>query len=107
MDLITAVAVQEIKDSRGEPTIEVSLSTNRQTARAAVPAGESAGSHEAVKLPAAAALKIVETIVAPALVGQLAETKIVDDILLRLDGTPNKSKLGGNIAIGVSFAAER
>ena len=107
MNPITAVFAKEIKDSRGEPTIEVSLSTNQHTARAAVPAGESAGSHEAVKLPAAAALKIVETIVAPALVGQLAETKIVDDILLRLDGTPNKSKLGGNVAIGVSFAAAR
>ena len=107
MNQITAVSAREIKDSRGEPTIEVTLSTGARVARAAVPSGKSAGSHEAVKLPVDEALKIMDTIVAPAIVSQLPRQKNIDEILLQLDGTADKSKLGGNVMIGVSVAAAR
>ena len=113
MDPITSLSAQEIKDSRGTPTIEVVLSTAQHTARAAVPSGESAGSHEAVELRDAdgrgvnRALAVIETVVTPAIIGQSPEQKKIDEILRQLDGTSNKSKLGGNVTIGVSMAAAR
>lgn len=107
MNPITALTAREIKDSRGEPTIEVILSSDKHTVRAAVPSGKSIGSHEAVKLPVGEAVKIIQTIVAPAIIGQSPAQKGIDEILLRLDGTPNKSKLGGNVIIGVSMATAR
>ena len=113
MNSISTVAAREIQDSRGEPTIEVTLSTGTHTARAAVPSGKSAGAHEAVELRDAdergvgRALAVIETVVAPAVIGQLPAQKNIDEILLQLDGTPNKSKLGGNVMIGVSLAAAR
>ena len=107
MNPIASIIAREIKDSRGKPTLEVILSSSEHIARAAVPSGKSAGSHEAVKLPVAEALKIIEMIVAPALVGQPSVQEKIDQILLEIDGTENKSKLGGNVMIGVSMAAAR
>nr|VWP00943.1 Uncharacterized protein [Ganoderma boninense] len=115
---VTKVYARQIFDSRGNPTIEVDLYTAKGRFRASVPSGASTGIHEAVELRdgdknaylgkgVSKALKNVNEIIGPALIKsglQVTAQKDIDDFLIKLDGTPNKSKLGANATVGVSIA---
>lgn len=120
MSLIESVYARQILDSRGNPTVEVDVVTmNKVIGRAAVPSGASTGIHEAVELRDAdkavfmgkGVLKAVEhvnTIIAEALLGySVFEQNLIDKIMIDLDGTENKSKLGANAILGVSLAAAK
>jgi enolase len=115
IDLIDA---QEILDSRGNPTLEVSVLTDDgSVGRAAVPSGASTGAHEAVELRdgdrqryggkgVLTAVTNVIDVIAPDLLGEdVSDQARIDARLLALDGTPNKGKLGANALLGVSLAA--
>src|SRR5438105_14083145 len=116
MSAIERIVAREILDSRGNPTIEVEVTTDEGGwARAAVPSGASTGSFEALELRdgedryrgkgVLRAVRNVHEVIAPALEGEPAnEQRTVDRILLELDGTPTKSKLGANATLGVSMA---
>ena len=111
---------REILDSRGNPTVEVELELeNGLKARAAVPSGASTGAHEAVELRdgdprrygGKGVLKAVANVnreIAPALRGEdIFDQEKIDQIMIDLDGTPNKARLGANAILGVSMAAVR
>lgn len=113
---IQKIHARQIFDSRGNPTIEVDLTTDKGVFRAAVPSGASTGVHEALELRdgdkskylgkgVSKAVSNVNTLIAPKLVG-LDPTKQtdIDHLMLQLDGTDNKSKLGANAILGVSLA---
>eukprot|EP01119_Soliformovum_irregulare_P001459 TRINITY_DN1115_c0_g1_i1.p1 TRINITY_DN1115_c0_g1~~TRINITY_DN1115_c0_g1_i1.p1 ORF type:complete len:434 (+),score=140.05 TRINITY_DN1115_c0_g1_i1:35-1336(+) len=116
---IKKVFARQIFDSRGNPTVEVDLTTDKGVFRAAVPSGASTGIHEAVELRdgdkskymgkgVSNAVKNVNEIIGPAIVGKDAtKQKELDDFLIKLDGTDNKGKLGANAILGVSLAACR
>ena len=117
---ISAITAREILDSRGNPTIEVDVRlASGHLGRAAVPSGASTGEHEALELRdgdkkrylgkgVLNAVANVKARLAPALVGQDATDQVaVDRIMLALDGTKTKSKLGANAILGVSLAAAR
>lgn len=116
MPIIEQVGAREILDSRGNPTVEVEVALIDGTfARAAVPSGASTGEHEAVELRDGAARyggkgvqKAVTAVldeIAPAVIGLNADDqRLVDQALLDLDGTPDKSRLGANAILGVSLA---
>jgi enolase len=114
---IESLHAREILDSRGNPTLEVEvLLADGATGRAAVPSGASTGVHEAVELrdrdPARyrgrgvlQAVRNVNEVIAPRLLGEDAREQVaIDRLLLDLDGTPNKGKLGANAVLGVSLA---
>lgn len=115
---VKLIRARQIYDSRGNPTVEVDLVTDKGLFRAGVPSGASTGVHEALEMRdkdgqvhhGKGVLKAVENvnkIIAPALVGKpIDETKQadVDKLLNSLDGTENKSKLGANAILGVSIA---
>jgi len=113
---ITKVFGRQIFDSRGNPTIEVDVTTTKGLFRAAVPSGASTGIYEALELRdgdktkylgkgVSKAVHNVNSLIAPALIGKdpTKQTEI-DKIMLDLDGTPNKDKLGANAILGVSLA---
>ena len=117
---ISQVLAREILDSRGNPTIEVEVWLDCDAyGRAAVPSGASTGVHEAIELRdgdksrygGKGVLKAVENVngtISEALLGEDAmDQPGLDQIMLDLDGTPNKSKLGANAILGVSMAAAR
>lgn len=109
---ITSVTARPILDSRGHETLEVTLAAGDITASARVPSGKSAGIHEAKELrdatgSVAPAINAVNGEIAQSLAGSSCDLASVDRILLDLDGTPDKSRLGGNALIGVSMAAAR
>jgi len=117
MSAIADLIAREILDSRGNPTIEVDvLLESGAFGRAAVPSGASTGAHEAVELRdgdksryggkgVQKAVKAVETEILDAIGGLDAEAQItLDNIMIDLDGTPNKSRLGANAILGVSLA---
>ena len=117
---ISAITAREILDSRGNPTIEVDVRlASGHLGRAAVPSGASTGTREALELRdgdkkrylgkgVLNAVANVKARLAPALVGQDATDQVaVDRIMLALDGTKTKSKLGANAILGVSLAAAR
>jgi len=117
---ILEIKGREILDSRGNPTIEVDLQLESGIiARASVPSGASTGTHEAVELRdndknryngkgVLQAVKNVDDIIYPALEGiNVLEQKKIDDIMIGLDGTENKSKLGANAMLAVSMAAAK
>jgi enolase len=117
---VEALHAREILDSRGNPTVEVDvLLEDGAFGRAAVPSGASTGEHEALELrdgdPARFGGKGVQTavgnvneVIAPAVAGEEAlDQRAIDAILLDLDGTPGKSKLGANAILGVSLAVAR
>jgi len=117
---ITGVYAREILDSRGYPTIEVEVQLESGAwGRAAVPSGASTGKREAVELRdgdsrryggkgVQQALRNVEETIAPEIDGMEAtEQAVIDQTLLELDGTPNKSALGANAILGVSLAVAR
>lgn len=119
MAIIEQVGAREILDSRGNPTVEVEIALDDGTlTRAAVPSGASTGEHEAVELrdggdryQGKGVLKAVEGVldeIAPAVIGlDAVEQRSVDQTLLDLDGTPDKSRLGANALLGVSLAVAR
>jgi enolase len=117
MSTIQEITAREILDSRGNPTVEVDVTlASGATGRAAVPSGASTGEHEAIELRdgdkkrycgkgVSKAVKNVETKILPALAGQDALDQLtVDRIMLDLDGTETKSKLGANAILAVSMA---
>ena len=119
MPSIEAVGAREILDSRGNPTVEVEVALDDGTlARAAVPSGASTGAYEAVELRDGAdryggkgveqAVTAVLDTIGPELLGfEASEQRLVDQALLDLDGTPDKSRLGANAILGVSLAVAR
>jgi len=119
MAKITKIHGREILDSRGNPTVEVDVYLDSGImGRAAVPSGASTGEHEAVELRdgdksrymgkgVSKAVNNVNTVMAEKVVGQQADFKAVDQILIKLDGTDNKGKLGANAILGVSMAVAK
>ena len=120
MSLITSVHAREILDSRGNPTLEADVTLDSgETGRAAVPSGASTGAHEAVELRdgdsqryygkgVLTAVWNVNGEIAKALTGMpVSDQPGIDRLLIELDGTPNKARLGANAIIGVSMACAR
>lgn len=120
MSIIESVFARQILDSRGNPTVEVEVITETGIlGRAAVPSGASTGEHEAVELRdgdktkylGKGVLKAVENVnevIAPEVVGYSAfEQKAIDQLMIDLDGTENKGKLGANAILGVSLAVAK
>ncbi len=117
---IKSIDALEILDSRGNPTVEATvILEDGSTGSAAVPSGASTGSYEAVELRdgdmqrynglgVLQTVKNIETIIAPALIGQEAsEQRNIDQLMIDLDGTDNKAKLGANAILAVSLATAR
>ena len=119
MSIIVSVHARQILDSRGNPTVEVDVMTeNGFLGRAAVPSGASTGEYEAVELRDGGksymgkgvlkAVANVNDIIAEEIVGMdVFEQNLIDKTMIKLDGTPNKSKLGANAILGVSLAVAR
>ncbi len=120
MSAIREILAREILDSRGNPTVEVEVWTETGfVGRAAVPSGASTGVHEAVELRdedskrylgkgVLNAVKNVETMLRPELIGQEVTDQIrIDRLMIERDGTRNKSKIGANAILGVSLAVAR
>ncbi len=119
MSIIINIHARQIFDSRGNPTVEVDVITeNGVLGRAAVPSGASTGEHEAVELRdggkaymgkgVSKAVSNVNQIIAQELLGtSVFEQNQIDQIMVDLDGTPNKSVLGANAILGVSLAAAK
>ena len=116
---ISSIIARQILDCRGDPTVEVDITTDDgYMGRADVPVGRSRGSNEAVDLRdggdaysgrgVLTAVRNVNETIAPALKGiPVADQQRIDDLLIKLDGTKDKSKLGGNALVGVSLAAAK
>ena len=119
MSIIINIHARQIFDSRGNPTIEVDVTTeNGISGRAAVPSGASTGEHEAVELRDGGkdymgkgvknAIENVNNLISQELLGvSVFEQNEIDQIMIDLDGTPNKSKLGANAILGVSLATAK
>jgi len=119
MSRILEVYGRQVLDSRGNPTVEVEVSTEEGIAsRAIVPSGASTGEHEAVELRdggsawvgkgVGKAVRHVNEEIAPQLVGRdCRDQAAIDGLLIELDGTPNKQRLGANAMLGVSLAVAR
>ncbi|HQV85658.1 MAG TPA: phosphopyruvate hydratase [Chitinophagaceae bacterium] len=120
MSYISEIFARQILDSRGNPTVEVDVLTDEGAlGRAAVPSGASTGIHEAVELRdndkkkygGKGVLKAVANVnktIAPALLGyDVADQTGIDEMMIQLDGTPNKGKLGANAILAVSMAAAK
>jgi enolase len=117
MPFITDIYAREVLDSRGNPTVEVEVYTDSGAfGRALVPSGASTGEHEAVELRdgdkdrylgkgVQKAVDNVNEVIAPALIGyDVTEQVLIDKLMIELDGTKNKGKLGANAILGVSMA---
>lgn len=120
MSYIAEIFARQILDSRGNPTVEVDVLTDEGAlGRAAVPSGASTGIHEAVELRdgdkkfylgkgVLKAVKNVNDCIAPALIGyDVADQTGIDEMMIRLDGSPNKGKLGANAVLAVSMAVAK
>ena len=119
MSIITFIHARQILDSRGNPTVEVDVITESGVlGRAAVPSGASTGEHEAVELRDGGkdymgkgvlkAVKNVNNVLAEELIGySVFDQNAIDQAMIDLDGTPNKSKLGANAILGVSLAVAK
>lgn len=120
MSLITRVHARQVLDSRGNPTVEVDVTTDTgKCGRASVPSGASTGSREALELRdgdksrymgkgVLKAVANINAVIAPALIGKsVLEQRALDELMIALDGTENKEKLGANAILGVSMAACR
>ncbi len=118
MQKIKSVRAREILDSRGNPTVEVDITLDGGAfGRAAVPSGASTGSHEAVELRDGGkryggkgvqnAVLNVNTLIANHVQGKGFDQRSLDDKLIEIDGTKNKSKLGANAILGISMAYSR
>lgn len=119
MSIIINIHARQIFDSRGNPTVEVDVITeNEVMGRFAVPSGASTGEHEAVELRdggknfmgkgVSQAVKNINTILAEELLGiSVFDQNSIDQLMIEIDGTPNKSKLGANAILGVSLAVAK
>jgi enolase len=120
MPIISNIYAREVLDSRGNPTVEVEVFTESGAfGRAIVPSGASTGEHEAIELRdgdksrylgkgVLQAVKNVNEVIAPNIIGyDVTFQTTIDKIMLELDGTKNKSKLGANAILGVSMAVAR
>ncbi len=120
MERVEIIVAREILDSRGNPTVEVEVGlSDGAFGSAAVPSGASTGKYEAVELRdktkkryngkgVEKAVKNVNDIIAPAIIGMDAmDQRLIDQTMIELDGTKNKSKLGANAILGVSLAVAR
>ena len=119
MALIESIIAREILDSRGNPTVEVEILLDDDTvSRAAVPSGASTGAFEAAELRdgdaryggkgVMQAVGNVEDEIAPELLGlDATDQRLIDQVMIDLDGTPNKSRLGANAILGVSLAVAK
>ena len=120
MSIIVDVIAREILDSRGNPTVEVDVYLeDGEMGRAAIPSGASTGVHEAVELRdgeegrflgkgVLEAVDNVNTVIAPEVIGMSCLNQAeIDQLMIELDGTPNKGKLGANAILGVSLATAR
>jgi len=114
MSKILDIFAEEVKDSRGKPTVKATVETDKGSFSAMVPSGASTGSNEALELRDAdgkgvqTAIKNVNEIIAPKLKGKdVINQREIDDLMLALDGTENKSKLGANAILAVSMAVCR
>jgi enolase len=117
--IITRVDAREVLDSRGNPTIEAEVQSGSRMGKAAVPSGASTGTHEALELRdhdpnryhglgVQKAVRNVREIIGPRIIGTDArEQKAIDQIMIDLDGTTNKSKLGANSILAVSLAVAK
>ncbi|RLG69804.1 MAG: phosphopyruvate hydratase [Candidatus Iainarchaeum archaeon] len=116
--MIEGIRARQILDSRGNPTIECEIRTVKGTVRAAVPSGASTGSFEAIELRdnekafrgkgVLKAVQNINTIIAPKLTGKdPIKQRELDELMLKLDNTQNKSKLGANAIVAVSLAIAR
>jgi len=116
---IKNISAREILDSRGNPTIEVEVQTKYNCGIASVPSGASTGKYEAVELRdgdksryngkgVKTAVNNVNKIIAPKLLGRdVREQRAIDDLMIALDGTKNKSRLGANAILGISLAVAK
>ena len=116
---LTALSALEVLDSRGNPTVAVTAQTEKGSGRAIVPSGASTGAHEAVELRdgdakryggkgVTKAVANVEGEIAKRLSGfAIDDQRRIDEAMIELDGTPNKSRLGANAILGVSLAVAR
>uniref|UniRef100_A0A7S2R1F5 phosphopyruvate hydratase n=1 Tax=Eucampia antarctica TaxID=49252 RepID=A0A7S2R1F5_9STRA len=118
MSAITGVRGREIIDSRGNPTVEVDITTKEGTFTSSVPSGASTGMYEAVELRdggsrymgkgVLGAVKNVNTVLADAVMGiDVSDQRAVDEAMIKIDGTPNKGVYGANAILGVSLAASK
>ena len=119
MSVIDKIIARQIFDSRGNPTVEVDVITkNGKLGRAAVPSGASTGEHEAVELRdltddycgkgVLKAVRNVNDIISKELIGKsVFDQRIIDELMISLDGTKNKSVLGANAILGVSLAVAK
>ena len=118
---ISKIHARSVYDSRGNPTVEVDVVTETGLHRAIVPSGASTGQHEACELRdgdkskwggkgVMKAVENVNSVIGPALIKEnikSVDQSAVDDFLIKLDGTPNKTKLGANAILGVSLAVAK
>ena len=119
MSKIIKIHARQIFDSRGNPTVEVdAITENGILGRAAVPSGASTGEHEAVELrdggekymgkSVGKAIKNVNEIISKEILGiSVFEQEKIDSLMIKLDGTQNKAKLGANSILGVSLAVSK
>lgn len=118
MSKLVSLSAREVLDSRGTPTVEVTAASGRHQASALVPSGASTGSHEALELRdkdprrfhgkgVLTAVRNVSTLARKAKGWSLKDQRGLDELLIALDGTPNKSHLGANALLGVSLAFAR
>lgn len=113
-NLITKIVAEEIKDSRGNPTLKVAVFVGNLSESFSVPSGASTGAHEAHELRdddgkgVNNAIDKINTVIAEALIGKdVQNQKEIDEIMIKLDGTLNKDNLGSNSMIGVSIACAK
>ena len=116
---ISDIKASEILDSRGNPTLKVTVYAGKTAGSFSVPSGASTGIHEALEkrdgdknrfrgLSVRQTVKIVNTEIKKSLQGEdIREQRKIDNILIKLDGTPNKSRLGANAILGVSIASAK
>lgn len=116
---IVSVTAREVLDSRSNPTVEAEVSTEVSVGRASVPSGASKGAHEAIELRDGDAKRFhgkgvlkavfnVNKLIAPKLLGlSVGSREVIDATLVRLDGTPDKGRLGANAILSVSMATAR
>jgi enolase len=118
MSAITGVRGREIIDSRGNPTVEVDITTTQGTFTASVPSGASTGIYEACELRdggsrymgkgVLGAVENVNTVLKDAVMGMdVADQRAIDDAMLKADGSPNKANTGANAILGISLAASK
>ena len=104
MAKILEVLARRVWDSRGRPTVEAEVAVKGARGRAIAPAGASMGSGEAKSIDVRQAVHGINTEIRSALVGKLLDQKENDKTLVELDGSPDKSRLGGNAIVAVSLA---